>query len=355
MLTNLMTNAHLYTDEGGRLTVSARRRRRRASCASSLRQRARHDAGTARARLRPLLPRRRARRQRRHRPRPRDRQVARRPARRLDRRRLRARRGHEFTVPLPARARPPAPSPPARRCAAGASWSSTTSPRSRQLIGEQLSPSVSRPRSVHAARRRSSGCAPSSFDAMTLDILMPGISGFEVLRELRGDPCCAACRSSSSRSSPAGGAARGEWAVTKPIDADGACRRAGLGDHGRPRRASWSSAGPSARPTCAGRSTSSPSSTSGPPTPPEAARLCASTASRSRWSTRACPTSRPRWRRWTCAAAACAARSSSFAAGDGAPGFAPAGRRAGADRGRGRCGAGAARSRTRAADGRLVW
>lgn len=59
------------------------------------------------------------------------------------------------------------------------------------------------------------------YDAITLDILMPGVDGFEVLREIRADP--------ELRSIPilfvsvlAGqGELAGEWVVSKPIDAEG--------------------------------------------------------------------------------------------------------------------------------------
>jgi CheY-like chemotaxis protein len=58
------------------------------------------------------------------------------------------------------------------------------------------------------------------YDAVTLDILMPGMDGFEVLRRIRNDP---ELRSTpivfvsvfSTRSELAG-----EWVVSKPIDAD---------------------------------------------------------------------------------------------------------------------------------------
>jgi signal transduction histidine kinase/ActR/RegA family two-component response regulator len=71
------------------------------------------------------------------------------------------------------------------------------------------------------------------YDAVTLDILMPGMDGFEVLREIRRDP--------ELRNTPivfvsvfsGAHALAGEWVVSKPIDADelrdvlGAAVRAG--------------------------------------------------------------------------------------------------------------------------------
>jgi CheY-like chemotaxis protein len=56
------------------------------------------------------------------------------------------------------------------------------------------------------------------FDAITLDVLMPGVSGFEVLRELRADPRLAdlpvvVVSVFSSRE-----ALSGEWVVSKPVD-----------------------------------------------------------------------------------------------------------------------------------------
>ena len=76
-------------------------------------------------------------------------------------------------------------------------------------------------------------CAASSFDAVTLDILMPGMDGFEVLRRSAQTPTCATTPIvfvsvfSGRQELP------GEWVVAKPIDADelrnvlGAAVRAG--------------------------------------------------------------------------------------------------------------------------------
>jgi CheY-like chemotaxis protein len=58
------------------------------------------------------------------------------------------------------------------------------------------------------------------FDAVTLDVLMPGMDGFELLRQIRGDPELAMTpivfvSVFSGRQELAG-----EWVVSKPIDAD---------------------------------------------------------------------------------------------------------------------------------------
>jgi signal transduction histidine kinase/FixJ family two-component response regulator len=58
------------------------------------------------------------------------------------------------------------------------------------------------------------------FDALTLDILMPGMSGFDVLRELRSDPALRDLPVVVVSVFSGGEALAGEWVVSKPIDAD---------------------------------------------------------------------------------------------------------------------------------------
>jgi len=58
------------------------------------------------------------------------------------------------------------------------------------------------------------------FDAMTLDVLMPGMSGFEVLRELRNDPKLAELPVVVVSVFSGREALSGEWVVSKPIDAE---------------------------------------------------------------------------------------------------------------------------------------
>ena len=58
------------------------------------------------------------------------------------------------------------------------------------------------------------------FDAITLDILMPGMSGFEVLRQLRADPELRGLPVVVVSVFSGNEALAGEWVVAKPIDAD---------------------------------------------------------------------------------------------------------------------------------------
>jgi CheY-like chemotaxis protein len=58
------------------------------------------------------------------------------------------------------------------------------------------------------------------FDALTLDILMPGMSGFEVLRTLRSDPELSRIPVVVVSVFSGREALSGEWVVSKPIDAE---------------------------------------------------------------------------------------------------------------------------------------
>jgi DNA-binding response OmpR family regulator len=60
----------------------------------------------------------------------------------------------------------------------------------------------------------------SSFDAITLDILMPGIDGFAVLKEVRADPALRAIPIVFVSVFSGHQELAGEWVVAKPIDAD---------------------------------------------------------------------------------------------------------------------------------------
>jgi signal transduction histidine kinase/CheY-like chemotaxis protein len=89
-----------------------------------------------------------------------------------------------------------------------------------ELIADQLSPLEVQTSIAVSGDEALALLHSERFDAMTLDILMPGRDGFDVLREIRADP--------DLQSTPIvfvsvfSGHQRlaGEWTVSKPIDAD---------------------------------------------------------------------------------------------------------------------------------------
>jgi len=89
-----------------------------------------------------------------------------------------------------------------------------------ELIAGQLAPLGVRTEIAVSGHEALSTLRSSYFDAVTLDVLMPGMDGFDVLKEIRADPALRATpivfvSVFSGRSELAG-----EWVVSKPIDAD---------------------------------------------------------------------------------------------------------------------------------------
>ncbi len=89
-----------------------------------------------------------------------------------------------------------------------------------ELIAGQLAPLEVQATIVGSGEEALAKLRAEHYDAVTLDILMPGMDGFEVLREIRADPELRATpilfvSVFSGRQELAG-----EWAVSKPIDAD---------------------------------------------------------------------------------------------------------------------------------------
>jgi CheY-like chemotaxis protein/anti-sigma regulatory factor (Ser/Thr protein kinase) len=89
-----------------------------------------------------------------------------------------------------------------------------------ELIAGQLTPLEIETEIVTTGPAALERLRTEHFDAITLDILMPGMDGFAVLREIRGDPQLRRIpivfvSVFSSREELAG-----EWVVSKPIDAD---------------------------------------------------------------------------------------------------------------------------------------
>jgi CheY-like chemotaxis protein len=88
-----------------------------------------------------------------------------------------------------------------------------------RLIATQLEPEGVESVLVHDGAEALARLREETFDAVTLDILMPGLSGFEVLREMRADrglrdvPVVVVSVFSQRE------ALAGEWVVAKPIDA----------------------------------------------------------------------------------------------------------------------------------------
>ncbi len=89
-----------------------------------------------------------------------------------------------------------------------------------ELIAGQLAPFDTAIQIATSGREALAALRSDRFDAITLDILMPDMDGFEVLRAIRSDPELRATpivfvSVFSGRSELAG-----EWTVSKPIDAD---------------------------------------------------------------------------------------------------------------------------------------
>jgi signal transduction histidine kinase/CheY-like chemotaxis protein len=89
-----------------------------------------------------------------------------------------------------------------------------------ELIAQYLEPFEVDTTIAHSGAEALDYLRNDRFDAMTLDILMPGMSGFEVLEAVRADPVLN--RTSVVFVSVYSGreALQGEWTVAKPIDAD---------------------------------------------------------------------------------------------------------------------------------------
>jgi CheY-like chemotaxis protein len=92
-------------------------------------------------------------------------------------------------------------------------------PAVARLIAAQLTPfgaectiATSGAEGIELLRRR-------DFDAITLDVLMPDMSGFDVLGELRADPNLSDLPVVVVSVFSGGEALAGEWVVSKPIDA----------------------------------------------------------------------------------------------------------------------------------------
>ena len=219
IVTNLLTNAHLYTPEGGRVTVSV------GAAGEDL---VLSVADTGRGMTPEQLERVFDRFYRAETSGPGGSGLGLSIVRSLvelhegsDRHELRARPRHHRHRPAPAHARRRGPA----RAAPGDPR--PPRPRDRGRAGDRRADrraaAPARGRRHHRPRRRRGACArchDDRFDAVTLDILLGGMDGFEVLRAIRDDP--------ELRRTPvivvsvmAGQETlAAEWSVTKPIDAE---------------------------------------------------------------------------------------------------------------------------------------
>lgn len=93
-------------------------------------------------------------------------------------------------------------------------------PEIADLIAQRLAPYDVETVIVNTGEEALECLRSDRFDAITLDILMPGMSGFEVLRTLRADPQLRGIPVVVVSVFSGREALAGEWVVPKPIDAD---------------------------------------------------------------------------------------------------------------------------------------
>ena len=93
-------------------------------------------------------------------------------------------------------------------------------PDTARLIAAQLEPFGVEAFIVHSGEEAIERLRDERFDAVTLDILMPGMGGFEVLRALRGDPDLRRTPVVVVSIFSGQRALFGEWKVAKPVDAE---------------------------------------------------------------------------------------------------------------------------------------
>jgi signal transduction histidine kinase/DNA-binding NarL/FixJ family response regulator/HAMP domain-containing protein len=89
-----------------------------------------------------------------------------------------------------------------------------------ELIADQLAPLEVELEIAHSGEEALSRLTADSYDAITLDILMPGMDGFDVLRQIRSNPELRATPIVFVSVFSGRRELAGEWVVSKPIDAD---------------------------------------------------------------------------------------------------------------------------------------
>ena len=89
-----------------------------------------------------------------------------------------------------------------------------------RLIAEQLQPHDVETDIVHSGAAAIERLRHQTYDAVTLDILLPDMDGFDVLREMRGDERLRRIPVVVVSVVTSDAALSGEWIVSKPIDSD---------------------------------------------------------------------------------------------------------------------------------------
>src|SRR3954452_2983191 len=128
--------------------------------------------------------------------------------------------GTTFAVTLPAAPQPGVVTRPSDALRGRRVLVMDDEPETARLIAERLEPFGVICEIVHDGATALERLREEDFDAMTLDVLMPGVSGFEMLRELRGDPRLADLPVVVVSVFSGREALSGEWVISKPIDAE---------------------------------------------------------------------------------------------------------------------------------------
>ncbi|HVL31754.1 MAG TPA: ATP-binding protein [Solirubrobacteraceae bacterium] len=127
-------------------------------------------------------------------------------------------RGTTFTVTLPAAPATAADVPDAPGLVARRVLVVDDEPALAALIAEQLQPLGVHAVQVHSGAEALERLRAERFDAMTLDVLMPGTDGFDVVEAVRADPRLRDLPVIFVSVSSDRPELEGEWAVRKPID-----------------------------------------------------------------------------------------------------------------------------------------
>ncbi|MDX6681579.1 MAG: hypothetical protein QOG94_1618 [Solirubrobacteraceae bacterium] len=126
--------------------------------------------------------------------------------------------GTTFTISLPAVPGGPLSIAPPAPLASQRVLIVDDEPPLTALIAQQLEPLGVQSVQVHSGAEALALLRGEHFDAMTLDVLMPGMNGFDVLDAVRGDPRLRELPVIFVSVSSTLSQLRGEWAVAKPID-----------------------------------------------------------------------------------------------------------------------------------------